>query len=208
MCPDANSSNGSYVVNNLYLDDRYDTFYYEKYHGSFQRDKYRLRHYNGDMSFIRLERKHKDGYVSYKETMKISEEQYQKIKSGKMDFILMEEAALWRKLALIYRLRGLRPAAIYAYRREAFVYDPGDVRFTFDSPLFDFAKAKSDILPSYDSLSHSYASPPYSLMLEVKFSGFLPELIKRLLDGLPLAHTEMSKYSIARERGFLPYGQI
>ena len=208
MHPDAHSSNGSYVVNNLYLDDRYDTFYYEKYLGSFQRDKYRLRHYNGDLSFIRLERKHKDGNASFKETIKISEEQYQKIKSGNMEFMLMEEAALWRKLALIYRLRGLRPTAMYAYRREAFVYAPGDVRFTFDGPLFDFIKDKSDIPPSCDSLSHSYGKPPYALMLEVKFSGFLPELIKRLLNGLPLAHTEMSKYSIARERGVLPYGQI
>jgi hypothetical protein len=39
-------------------------------------------------------------------------------------------------------------------------------------------------------------------MLEVKFDRFLPAVIGDLLRGLPLARTEMSKYTYARERGF------
>jgi len=211
MQPDAHSKDGSYVVNNLYLDDRYDTFYYAKYRGAYVRNKFRLRHYNGDLSFIRLERKHKEGIVSYKETEKISEEQYQKVKSGDLGFILTEDSPLWQKLGTIYRLRGLRPTALYAYRREAFVYQAGDVRLTFDSPLFNTENDSSRaIVPiRYDPLSLSYdLNPHYSMLLEVKYTSFLPEIMKRLLNGLPLAHTEMSKYCIARERGILPYGKI
>jgi len=211
MQPDPHSRNGPYVVNNLYLDDRYDSFYYAKYRGTMQRNKFRLRHYNGDLSHIRLERKHKDGILSYKETETITEDQYQKIKAGDMNFLLTENSPLWQKLAVIYRLRGLRPTAIYAYRREAFVYQAGDVRITFDSPLFttDDGSNQAIIPIQYDPLALSHnPSTHYPMLLEVKYTTFLPDILKRLLNGLPLAHTEMSKYCIARERGILPYGKI
>ncbi|MCL2221588.1 MAG: polyphosphate polymerase domain-containing protein [Oscillospiraceae bacterium] len=211
MQPDSHSKDGSYVVNNLYLDDRYDNFYYAKYRGAFVRNKFRLRHYNGDLSFIRLERKHKDGLVSYKETEKITEEQYQKVKLGDLEFVLTEDSPLWQKLGVIYRLRGLRPTAMYAYRREAFVYQAGDVRITFDSPLFNpDENSIGAIVPiRYDPLKMFYSQHMhYPMLLEVKYTSFLPETMKRLLNGLPLAHTEMSKYCIARERGILPYGKI
>ena len=206
MHPDSHSG-GAYVVNNLYLDDRYDSFYYGKELGRLKRDKYRLRHYNGDLSFIRLERKHKEGLLSYKDTMPITKEQYQMVKSGDMGFILNEEAPLWQTLGVLHRLRGLRPSAIFAYRREAFVYEPGDVRFTFDSPPFD----PSDDMARdyYNPIGRAFGPGAYDpLLLEVKFTGFLPEMIKRLLNGLPLARTDMSKYCVVRERGILPYGKI
>ncbi|MDR0272803.1 MAG: polyphosphate polymerase domain-containing protein [Clostridiales bacterium] len=203
MKPDENG--GSYIVNNLYLDDRYDSFYNSKQLGRFARDKFRIRFYNGDESFIRLERKHKDGNLAYKDTMTISKEQYQMVKSGDLGFILKEEALLWQTLAMIYRLKGLRPTASFAYKREAFVYQAGDVRFTFDSPPF----CAEDEMPfQYEPLSATYGKEEYNLLLEVKYTNFLPEIIKRLLNGLPLAQTEMSKYSVVRERGVLPYGKI
>ncbi|MCL1843802.1 MAG: polyphosphate polymerase domain-containing protein [Defluviitaleaceae bacterium] len=204
MQPDPHGE--SYIVNNLYLDDRYDSFYNAKHLGRFVRDKYRLRYYNKDTSFIRLERKHKEGNLAYKDTTRITYEQYQKIKSNDLGFILEEDSNLWQLLAVIHRLKGLRPAAIFSYKREAYVYSPGNVRFTFDSPPFD---AGEHLPTHYEPLTATYGEEEYSpLLLEVKFSKFLPEMCKRFLSGLPLAHTEMSKYCIARERGVLPYGQI
>jgi hypothetical protein len=204
MKPDENG--GSYIVNNLYLDDRYDSFYYGNQLGRFKRDKFRLRYYNGDKSFIRLERKHKEGSLAYKDTMTISREQYQMINSGDLKFILKEDAPLFQTLAMIYRLKGLRPTAVFSYKREAFVYEAGNVRFTFDSPLFQ----TEEKLPfHYEPLGKTFGKEEYSpMLLEVKFTSFIPEVLKRLLNGLPLAHTNMSKYSIARERGVLPYGTV
>lgn len=202
MKPDENG--GSYIVNNLYLDDRYDSLYYGNQLGRFTRDKFRLRYYNCDKSFIRLERKHKEGSLAYKDTMTISPEQYQMIKSGDMGFILKEEKPLWKTLAMIYRLRGLRPTVVFSYRREAYVYEAGNIRFTFDSPLF---QTEEELPFHYEPLTATFGKEEYSpMLLEVKFTDFVPEVIKRLLNGLPLAHTNMSKYSIARERGVLPYG--
>jgi hypothetical protein len=204
MKPDENG--GSYVISNMYLDDRVDSFYHANQQGKFSRDKYRLRYYNGDKSFIRLERKHKDGSVSYKDSMRITREQYQNMKEGKFEFLSKEEARLLQMLAMIYRLRGLRAAAIYSYRREAYVYEPNNVRITFDSPLF---QTDDSITPHihHEPLKMNWGHEPYfPMLLEVKYADFLPETIKRVLNGFPLAHTEMSKYAISRQRGCLPYG--
>jgi len=204
MRPDSHSG-GTYIVNNLYLDDRYDNLYRAKYMGQFQRDKYRLRYYNNDMSFIRLERKHKDGIMSYKETIPVSQEQYMRIKAGDLEFIHEEIDPLWQKLSVLQKIRGLRPTAVYSYQREAYVYELGDVRFTFDSPPFC---PEQDAVFGYDPLSCSYGKEDYSLLLEVKYTAFMPEIIKQLLNGLRLAYTGISKYCVARERGYLPYGKI
>jgi hypothetical protein len=193
MQPDAYADeNGGYTVYNIYLDDRYDTFYQAKHKGCYSRDKYRLRYYNGDLSFIRLERKHKDGILSYKESLPVSPVQFERMVNGDFDFILEEKAPLWQRLATVYRLRGLRPTAAFVYRRETLVYKPGNVRFTFDGHPAPF---RGTAIPNYER-------PAYPMLLEVKYTAFLPEVIQRLLGGLPLTHTEMSKYTVARDRNF------
>lgn len=208
MTPDENGA--SYTVYNLYLDDVYDSYYLDKHRGNHVRDKYRLRYYNGNLDFIRLERKHKEGTLAYKDTMLISQEQYLKIKSGDLGFITElavadgEKPTLLQNLGIIHRIKQLRPTAFYAYQREAFVYAPGNVRFTFDSPPFDPEGNSSTGIN--DFRVSVYGNPVYNLLLEIKYTGFMPEVIKRIMGGLPLAHTEMSKYSIVRERGILPYG--
>jgi hypothetical protein len=202
MKPDENG--GLYTVHNLYLDDRYDSFYHGKDLGRFTRDKFRFRFYNGDKNFIRLERKHKEGSLAYKDTADVSCEQYQMALAGDLDFILKEDAPVFQTLAMIYRLKGLRPTAAFAYKREAFIFDAGEVRFTFDSPPFK----TEDTLPfCYEPLVKTFGKEEYSpMLLEVKYTKFLPETIKRLLSGLPLAQTDMSKYCVVRERGILKHG--
>jgi len=185
-------SGGVYKVNNLYLDDMYDTFYHEKIHNSFSRDKYRVRFYNNDLSFIRFENKHKDGELSYKHSIRMTEDEYRRISSGDMEFLKDSEHPLWQKVAALHRLRRLRPAAAFSYTREAYTYAPGNVRITFDS----------DIRP--DALTpEPYAGdhPGTGGMLEVKFDRFLPAVIGDMLQGMPLEHTAMSKYCYSRERG-------
>jgi hypothetical protein len=191
MRPDSNG--GVYVVNNLYLDDRYNSFYNEKFVGGLSRDKYRVRFYNGDLSFIRFENKHKDGTLSYKKSVKMTEEEYRSIENGDFDFVLRSDHPLWMKVAVLHRTRQLRPAAAYSYTREAYTYAPGNVRVTFDSNI------RQD-LPYPEP--NRVAPPGEGGMLEVKFDHFLPSVISDLLHGLPLARTEMSKYCYSWERRY------
>jgi hypothetical protein len=191
LLPDSHSG-GRYVVNNLYLDDQYGTSYQQKALNSFSRDKYRIRFYNNDLSFIRFENKHKDGELSFKQSAVMTEEEYRAAARGDFDFAFNSPHPLFQKLALLHRLRRLRPTAAFSYTREAYIYAPGNVRITFDSDLRTDA-----LLPEPDNR----APPGWGGMLEVKFDRFLPSVIKGLLDGLPLARTEMSKYGTALERG-------
>ena len=189
MQPDAHSG-GLYTVNNLYLDDYCDTAYAEKYRGSAHREKFRVRYYNGDLSFIRLECKVKDGLLSYKESAKLTEEQYEMIRAGDFSFAPGSGSPLLEKLAVRHRLRGMRPTAEYSYIREAYVYGPGNVRITFDS----------DIGHDLPGLVNDRCGPPgIGGMLEVKYDSFLPEVMVMLLSGLPLVWTEMSKYCYVYE---------
>ncbi|MCL2662871.1 MAG: polyphosphate polymerase domain-containing protein [Oscillospiraceae bacterium] len=182
-------SSGVYIVNNLYLDDQYDTFYHEKQVGSYSRDKLRVRYYNNDLSFIRLENKHKDGELAYKQSVKMTENDLSCITAGDFGFAELSEHPLWQKVSVIHRTRRLRPAAAFSYIREAYVYDICDVRITFDTAL-----KPDSLLPGTNTPSGEDG------VMEVKYSGFLPSVIAMLLCGLPLTRTEFSKYCYIRER--------
>ena len=145
-------------------------------------------------NIFRFEIKHKEGEMSYKKSVIMTEKEYKDLTLGNMDFALNSEHPLWQQVATLHRLRHLRPVTAFSYIREAYVYRPGDVRITFDSNL------RSDALIPEPC---GGAPPGAGGMLEVKFSRFLPDIIKSMLDGLPLIQTSMSKYCYSRDRGFL-----
>lgn len=53
----SSTSNGRYKIRSLYFDNLYDKVLMEKINGFNKREKLRIRFYNNDTSFIRLERK-------------------------------------------------------------------------------------------------------------------------------------------------------
>jgi len=50
---------GTYYIKSLYFDNYMDKAYREKKDGVNKREKFRIRYYNNDISFIRLEKKSK-----------------------------------------------------------------------------------------------------------------------------------------------------
>ena len=56
---DPNAPNGRYFIRSMYFDTPYDKALKEKINGISRREKFRIRYYNGDTSFIRLEKKSK-----------------------------------------------------------------------------------------------------------------------------------------------------
>lgn len=54
---DIHGDNGSYQIRSLYFDDFLDTALMEKVNGVNIREKFRLRYYDDDTSYIRLEKK-------------------------------------------------------------------------------------------------------------------------------------------------------
>ena len=187
-------SHGSYRVSSIYFDTPYDKALRQKIDGVNAREKFRIRYYGQDTSFIRLEKKFKINGLCGKHSANVTEEQVRRILSGDIDFLMEEERPLL--LELYSKMRGqlLAPKTIVTYDREAFLYAPGNVRITIDRDLrsglggLDFLNPELHHAPVHDGLA----------VLEIKYDAFLPELV-RLAVQLPSRHAAAySKYAVCR----------
>ena len=123
---DKNGIDGVYNVKSLYFDDFYDQALSGKLDGAFKLPKFRIRIYNDNLNFKKLERKQKRGDIVSKKSVKISDEEYFQFISCSRSFS-HEFPDLQGKI--------LKPRVIISYQRKAFVYNPGNVRITIDSHI-------------------------------------------------------------------------
>lgn len=185
---------GSYLIKSLYFDDRESSSYYEKLDGVLYRKKYRIRTYNDDEKFIRLEKKMKHNNMTAKEQMLISKDIYSKILNGKINEIDNPQGLLLEFLNE-YKNKGLVPSIIVGYHRIAFTYPISDVRITFDSHI-------QSGLYNYDLFNKNASN--YTIIeygkqvLEVKFNEVLPLHIANILNDIPTCREAVSKFAICR----------
>lgn len=191
------SNDGSYTVRSLYFDDYYNHAYHDKYMGVPNRVKYRIRVYNQSESTIRLERKIKyDRYV-HKQTALLTKGEFERILDGEYNF-LMEKANVLYKIFYHECISNLmRPRVMVEYEREPYILDAGNVRVTFDSNIraglegFDLF---NDEMPMVEALD------PGMLVMEVKFSEFLPNVIRKLLPHESTDYAAVSKYILCCDK--------
>lgn len=193
---DPNAPNGRYFIRSLYFDTPYDKALKEKINGISRREKFRIRYYNGDTSFIRLEKKSKlDGLYS-KEGASLTADEAQSIICGDIDFMRTSENELVRELYDKMNSQQLRPKTIVDYDREAYVYPAGNVRVTMDCNI-------RTGLYSTDFLDMNCVTVPVTgaVILEVKWDEFLPSTIRDAVQ-LEGRHTSsFSKYAACRIYG-------
>ena len=185
---------GSYLIKSLYFDDLNSKSYYEKMDGVLYRKKYRIRIYNDDDSFIRLEKKMKHNNMTAKEQMLISKDIYCKILEGKLNEI-DDAKGLLLEFLNDCRTKGLIPSIIVGYHRTAFTYPISDVRITFDSNiesgLYNYDLFDTD-MPTYR------VDEKGKIVLEVKFNEILPLHIANILNDIPSCREAVSKFAICR----------
>ena len=195
--PDENSPNGTYLIRSLYFDNLQDKALREKLDGVNCREKFRIRYYNNDASLIHLEKKSKRSGLGCKETANLTKIQAQAIVDGDLDWMFPSEEPLIRELYTKMTCQGLRPKTRGDYKRDAFVYGPGNVRITLD---YDIRTG----LTSTDFLCSDYITIPAGdapAILEVKWDEFLPSVIRDAVQ-LPGRHTAaFSKYAACRIYG-------
>ena len=185
---------GSYLIKSLYFDDLNSNSYYEKMDGILYRKKYRIRIYNNDDSFIRLEKKMKHNNMTAKEQMLISKDIYSKILNGKINDIDDAEGLLLEFLTDT-KVLGLIPSIIVGYHRTAFIYPISDVRITFDSNI-ESGLYNYDL---FDNKMPTYrVDEPGKQVLEVKFNEVLPLHIANILADIPSCREAVSKFAICR----------
>lgn len=194
---DMYAMNGKYEVRSLYFDTLTDKVLREKIDGVNIREKFRIRYYNGDLSFIRLEKKSKINGLCRKESAPLTIAQVQAILSGNRSLMAQSSVPLMAELYRKMTGQGLRPKAIVDYTREPFVFAAGNVRITLDYNLrtgmqyADFLNADSVTVPALDA----------PIILEIKWDEYLPDIIR---DAVSLENRRVdafSKYAACRIYG-------
>ena len=194
---DQHAVNGSYQIRSLYFDNLADKALREKLDGVNSREKFRVRYYNGDLSQVFLEKKSKYSGLCSKEQARLNWEEVQAVAGGDVTRLADSKEPLVRELCFKMTTQGLRPRTIVDYTREPFVYDPGNVRGTLDYNIRT-AMGNTDFL-NPDCVTIPAGDAP--AILEVKWDGFLPSLIRDLVQ-VPRTHTSaFSKYAACRIYG-------
>lgn len=188
MKRDSHVINGAYQIRSLYFDSPGDKALREKIDGVNIREKYRIRYYNFDTSFIVLEKKSKINGLCSKESCRISEDEARRLINGELSWMLSYDRPVCMELYSKMNSQGLRPKTIVDYTRDPFVFPAGNVRVTIDYDIrtgirqTDFLNPETVTLPAGDS----------PIVLEVKWDDFLPDIIR---DAVSLPDRRVSAFS-------------
>ena len=194
---DKNAVDGKYQIRSLYFDTLSDTALREKLNGVSQREKFRIRYYNGNTSMIHLEKKVKIAGLGTKFSANLTKEQAQAIVDGNLDWMKENEQELVRELYVKMKNDGLRPKTIVDYEREPFTFSAGNVRVTLDYNIRT-GLGCTDFL-NVDCITVPIAESP--IILEVKWDNYLPEIIKDIVQLEGRRGAAFSKYAISRIYG-------
>ena len=195
MLPDPHAPNGSYLITSLYYDDRRDSALDEKLDGVRVHTKYRVRTYDADAGFIRLERKVKRGIMTEKHSAELQAEEISLLSDPAAD--LTQFAGRGQVLATDMRARGLIPAVTVRYRRDAFIYPETDTRLTFDTRVEALPPTASHLFD--DAGAGVPALPPNTVVMEIKYGEYLPVFVRKLCAGCCGMQLSVSKYALCRE---------
>lgn len=184
---------GTYEIKSLYFDNYRDKVLREKLDGVDKREKFRIRYYNTDTSFIKLEKKTKINGLCNKQSVKMTAEECQRILDGDFHFLLESGKPLMQELYAKMQFQLLRPICIVAYKRECFVYPPGNVRVTLDSELRGSYHVSEFLRPDLEFLRLYHTS-----ILEVKWDAYLPQIIRDAVQMKNRKSSSFSKYAAVR----------
>ncbi|NLZ36769.1 MAG: polyphosphate polymerase domain-containing protein [Clostridiales bacterium] len=185
---------GDYVVSNIYFDDIYNSAYNEKLDGVKKRDKYRIRSYNGDDSYIVLECKAKQGDRIYKRQERIAAETLNRLYEGDITCFDEYDNELCREVSVKMRSCGLTPKVSVIYRREAYIYPICETRVTFDMDLH-----ASNDLRMFGGVAGVPVFSQQRGIMEIKYNDFIPKhIVSAITSSAP--RMALSKYCLCRER--------
>lgn len=194
---DPNAGDTGYMIRSLYFDDYWNSALEEKDMGVLDRKKYRIRIYNCSDRSIKLERKKKVGSYIYKEAAPLTRAETEMILNGDYAFLLSSQYPLCQEFYVECVSNVMRPKVIVDYEREPFIMNEGTVRLTFDKHV-RAAVLGNDIFD--DSLPSLEVLPPGKLVMEIKFTEFLPQIVREIMPPAASEFTAVSKYVLCCEK--------
>ncbi len=188
---------GYYKIRSLYFDNIADKALREKIDGVSEREKFRIRYYDGNTSVIHLEKKVKRGGLGYKVSTSISAEEAQRIVDGDTTWMPASARGLVIELYAKMKSQGLRPRTIVDYTRIPFIYGPGNVRVTIDENIRTGLHCTDFLNPNCVTIP---AGRPV-MLLEVKWDEYLRSVIRRAVQVKNRGAGAFSKYETCRIYG-------
>ncbi len=188
---DSHAGENGYIVRSLYFDDLWCSSYEEKLMGVPSRKKFRIRIYNFSDDHIALECKEKQGKYIYKFSTPLSRQETDDIINGRYQCLEGRTDELAKEFYLLLK-SGMHPEVIADYDRIPFVYDPGTVRITFDMHIraaFNGYDIFDPDIPVYNAMQI-----PDTLIMEVKYTEFLPDIFQDMVIPHAAAEVSSSKY--------------
>ncbi len=193
---DPHAIDGKYFIRSLYFDNLADKALMEKVNGMSRREKFRIRCYNGDYSVIHLEKKSKIDRLGNKQSAPLTAQQVQRIVDGETEWMIDSQYPLIRELYSKMQSEGIAPKTIVDYTREPFIYPAGNVRVTLDYNVRSGMRCTDFLNPDCVTVPVSDA-----IILEVKWDGFLPDIIRDAVSLADRREGSFSKYEVSRIYG-------
>ena len=194
--PDEHARDGRYLIRSLYFDTPSDRALREKLDGVNCREKFRIRHYNEDLTGLRLEKKSRRNGLGRKDMADMTPEEVRALLRGEREWMAGSGRPLLQELYSKMKSQGLRPRSVVEYRREPFVYGPGNVRVTLDYDIRTGLEAGGFLDGGV-----TFPAAVGLTVLEVKWDEFLPDVIRDAVQ-LPGCRTgSFSKYALCRRFG-------
>lgn len=196
MEKDLNQEGDYYTITSLYFDDINDTCLQDNLDGNDRRSKYRIRIYDNNPDFIRLEKKSKVHTMTKKDSTPIDRDECLEFMRGSVPQILQGHGEQKKKLFCEMRLKAMLPKSIVEYDRTAYVFGIGNVRITFDRNIRGttdtgkFLDRRINTVPLLRTGVH---------ILEVKYDELLPRFIYEAIEIDTLQITAFSKYCFSRQ---------
>ncbi len=184
---------GAYKVRSLYFDSSDDSDYYDKQDGVMRRKKIRLRIYDINDDYAKLEIKNKIDYHQLKESLIINRHDAKEIIEGNYECLLDIDNDLAKRV-YVYLRGGYFPKVIIEYDRLAFITTT-TTRITCDYNIQksnDFDNFFSNDLNYFDLTNRQ------DVVLEVKYDRFLEPYISKILDKYTTRYQSVSKYMMGR----------
>ena len=183
-----------YLIRSLYFDSVEDDDYYDKLGGEINRKKIRLRIYEPNTDFVKLEIKAKYDIHQLKKSLILNRKAAEELINENYGILLNYDNETAREAYMILRTGTYKPKIIIEYKRVAYL-TATTTRITFD---FDI-KCSNDIHNFFnEKINYNNLTSKKDIVLEVKFDRFLEPHISNILADYSSNNQSVSKYVMGR----------
>ena len=179
---------GEYIVRTVYFENYLHETINNKKMNLNNISKYRIRMYQNNDRFLSLERKTNCNGIIKKESEIIDKELVEKLLKGEFYDLLDKSTILKNALYLQMAIKQYRAFIIVEYTRLAYMDSKSNVRITIDRNIKSSINCEKFFEKDIQGISSN------EMVLEVKYSQYMPEYIKDILKILDKQQKANSKY--------------